>query len=297
MNNLTLKQLRYFQALAREEHFGRAAEACAVSQPALSVQIKDLEDSLGVALFERSTRQVRLTGFGREFAAQVADILRSVDELGDLARASQGGLGGQLRLGVIPTIGPYLLPQVISFLNDTYPELTLKVRETLTQSLIQELHEGRLDAALVALPLSEPNIVEAPLFSEEFVLIRPPEEADLPIPAPDNLSELRLLLLEEGHCFRDQALEFCSFSAPSVRSLMDASNLSTLVQLVGSGVGITLVPEMAVEVETRSAEVAVGHFRNPAPKRTVGLIWREGSSLETHLRKLAGELQQVLRST
>src|SRR5690242_15868479 len=158
MINLTLKQLRYFEALARHGHFGRAADACAISQPALSVQIKEMEESLGAELFERGSRQVRLTNFGEAFALRVRGILRSVDELGDLARASHDRPAGRMRIGIIPTIAPYLLPAIIGNLTSTYPELDIHVRETLTSKLVQELEEGRLDAAIVALPVSEPSL-------------------------------------------------------------------------------------------------------------------------------------------
>ena len=294
MNNLSLKQLRYFQAVAQEGHFGRAALACAVTQPALSVQIKDLEDQLGMALFERSTRQVRLTGFGEDFAKRVRGILRSVDELGDLARAARGGMSGQLRIGVIPTVAPYLLPDVVRILADTYQGVELKIRETLTPRLIDELDAGRLDAAIMALPLAEPTLEEFPLFDEEFVLIRPEGDRDLPVPAADQLREMKLLLLEEGHCFRDQALAFCSMNASGAREMLDASSLSTLVQLVGSGVGVTLIPDMAVPVETRSASVSVARFGGVPPKRSIGLAWRRSSSLAPQLLQMAQAIRAAL---
>ena len=173
MNNLTLKQLRYFDALARHGHFGRAAAACAISQPALSEQIKELEEALGAALFERGARQLRITSFGEEFALRVRDILRSVDELEGLARASRERLLGRLRIGVIPTVAPYLLPNLIRGLARTYADLDINVRETLTPRLIQELAEGRLDAAIVALPVSEPSFAAVQLFTEEFLLVGP----------------------------------------------------------------------------------------------------------------------------
>ena len=166
MINLTLRQLRYFEALARHCHFGRAADACANTQPALSMQIKELEESLGGALFERGARQIRLTSFGEEFALRVRDILRSVDEVADMARASQGRLVGRLRIGVIPTIAPYLMPTIIARLTRLYAGLDIQLRETVTPRLIQELAEGRLDAAIVALPVSEPSFAEVALFTE-----------------------------------------------------------------------------------------------------------------------------------
>ncbi|MBI1218006.1 MAG: LysR family transcriptional regulator [Rhodobacteraceae bacterium] len=286
MINLTFKQLRYFEALARHAHFGRAADACAISQPALSMQIKELEEELGTALFERGARQVRLTNFGEAFALRVRNILRSVDELGDLARASQDRLVGRLRIGVIPTIAPYLLPTIIGNLTRLNADLDIHVRETLTPKLLRELAEGRLDTAIVALPVSEPSLTEVALFSEDFVLVRPGEDEGKPVPNREMLREMRLLLLEEGHCFRDQALSFCNLhSAP--RELLDGSSLSTLVQMVGAGIGVTLIPEMAVAVETRSAAVSVARFRNPTPSRTIGMIWRKTSPLASQLLQIS----------
>jgi LysR family hydrogen peroxide-inducible transcriptional activator len=287
MNNLTLKQLRYFESLARHGHFGRAADACAISQPALSMQIKELESELGAALFERGARQVRLTGFGEAFALRVRDILRSVDELQDLARVSQDGQVGRLRIGVIPTVAPYLLPAIIGNLTRTYPGLDLHVRETVTGKLIGELAEGRIDAAIVALPVSEPSFAEVPLFAEDFVLVRPGEDEGKPVPNGETLSKMRLLLLEEGHCFRDQALSFCNRHSALPRELLDGSSLSTLVQMVSAGIGVTLIPEMAVAVETRSASVSVARFENPKPSRTIGLIWRKTSPLASQLLQIS----------
>lgn len=287
MRNLTLKQLRYCEAVARHGHFGRAAEVCAISQPALSMQIKELEESLGTELFERGARQVRLTQFGEEFLSRVRDILRSVDELGDLARSSRDRLVGRLRIGVIPTIAPYLLPRIIGDLTQTNAGLDLHVRETVTPKLLQELADGRLDTAIVALPVSEPSLTEVALFSEDFVLVRPEEDGNKPVPNPEMLREMRLLLLEEGHCFRDQALSFCNMQSAPPRELLDGSSLSTLVQMVGAGIGVTLIPEMAVAVETRSASVSVSRFQGPQPSRTVGMIWRKTSPLAKQLLRVA----------
>jgi LysR family hydrogen peroxide-inducible transcriptional activator len=287
MTNVTLKQLRYFEALAQHRHFGRAAEACAISQPALSVQIRELEQTLGSGLFERGARQVALTDLGQEFALRVRDILRSVDELADLARSSQERPVGRLRIGVIPTIGPYLLPAIVGNLSRLHPGLDIHVRETLTQRLIEELTEGRLDTAIVALPVSEPTLTEVALFAEEFVLVRPGADEGKPVPGPDALGEMKLLLLEEGHCFRDQALSFCKMPSARPRELLDGSSLSTLVQMVGAGIGVTLIPEMAVPVETRSAAVAIARFEDTPPSRTIGMIWRKTSPLAKQLRQIS----------
>lgn len=292
MVNLTLKQLRYVEALARHGHFGRAADACAVSQPALSMQIKELEESLGAALFERGARHVRLTSFGAEFAPRVRDILGAVDQLGDLARAARGRLLGRLRLGVIPTIAPYLLPTIIGNLTRAYAGLDIHVRETLTPKLIQELAEGRLDTAIVALPVSEPSFAEVALFAEDFILVRPREDAAKPVPTVETLRQMRLLLLEEGHCFRDQALSFCNMHSALPRELLDASSLSTLVQMVSAGIGVTLIPEMAVAVETRSASVALARFDAPRPSRTIGMIWRRTSPMDKQLLEISEIVRQ-----
>lgn len=281
---ITLRQLRYFEALARHGHFGRAAEVAAISQPALSMQIKELEESLGAPLLERG-RQMRLTSFGEEFLGKAREILRQVDELSDLARAARASLVGRLRLGVIPTVAPYLLPRIVARLGESHPELDLHIRETVTPKLLGELEEGRLDTAIVALPVSEPSFIESPLFSEAFVLVRPLTDAALPVPAPEALREMRLLLLEEGHCFRDQALSFCGVGR--ARELLDGSSLSTLVQMVGAGIGVTLIPEMAVAVETRSARVDIARFAGVQPARTIGMIWRRASPLARQLEGIA----------
>jgi|SRR5690348_1051832 len=292
MNNVTLRQLRYFDALARHSHFGRGAAACAISQPALSMQIKELEEALGAVLIERGARQVRLTKFGEQAALRVRDILRSVDELGDFARASREQLTGRLQIGMIPTIAPYLLPAMIKSLSRMHPDLEIHVREALTSKLIQDLAQGRLDTAIVALPVSEPSLVEIALFSESFLLVRPGEHAQTPVPSRDMLREMRLLLLEEGHCFRDQALSFCNMKSSLPREVLDASSLSTLVQMVSAGMGVTLIPEMAVEVETRSASVSVARFRDPQPLRTIGMIWRKTSPLAGKLLQISEAVRQ-----
>lgn len=291
MKNISLKQLRYFDVLARVGHFGQAAEICAVSQPALSVQIKALETAVGATLFERTTRDVRLTGFGREFGERVRDILLSVEELSDLARKAQDGLSGRVRLGVIPTIAPYLLPHFLNRVAAAFPEVDLLVRETITPRLISDLLAGGLDLALVALPVSEPSLQEYPIFEEKLMLVRSAAEADAPVPEMAELNTRRLMLLEEGHCFRDQALAFCNFPSGAPRDGLEGTSLSTLVQMVGAGMGITLIPEMAVPVETRSAPVSVARFKDPQPARKVGMVWRKSNPLAEQFQSLAGLLR------
>jgi LysR family hydrogen peroxide-inducible transcriptional activator len=284
MLNLSLRQLRYFDALARHRHFGRAAEACAISQPAMSEQIKDLEETFGAALFERGSRQVRVTSLGEALAERVGHILGAIDELDGLA-ASHRPLR-RLRLGVIPTVAPYLLPRVMRGLSQAYPELEVHVRETITDRLTQELAQGRIDAAIVALPIAGAGLEETPLFSEEFLLVRPRAQANEPAPDLEALRDARLLLLEEGHCFRDQALAVCGLNPLRLREALEASSLSTLVQMVGAGIGVTLIPEMAAAVEARSAPVSVTRFSAPQPSRRIGMIWRKTSPLVKQLHEV-----------
>jgi LysR family hydrogen peroxide-inducible transcriptional activator len=256
------------------------------------MQIKELEEALGAPLFERGPKQLWLTGLGEELVVRAQMILRSVDELGDLARADGDRLAGRLRIGVIPTVAPYLLPRVIGALNRLYPGLDIHVRETQTRRLLAALAEGRIDTAIVALPVSEPSLAEVPLFEERFLLVRPLGDADKPVPDPEALREMRLLLLEEGHCFRDQALSFCTPQAAAPREIMDGSSLSTLVQMVAAGIGVTLIPEMAVPVETRSAAVACSRFAAPEPSRTIGMVWRRTSPLARQLTDIAATVRQ-----
>ncbi|MEZ7812822.1 MAG: LysR family hydrogen peroxide-inducible transcriptional activator [Paracoccaceae bacterium] len=279
MIKLTFKQFRYFESLARLGHFGRAAEACAISQPALSMQIKELESALGLSLFERGSKEVRLTRFGEDFRLRASNILRAVDEVEEFAQATRADPIGRLRIGIIPTIAPYLLPRIIAPITALYRGVDLHIRETVTSKLIIELSGGSLDAAIVALPILELAFTETALFNESFVLVRPKAFADSPVPKIDALRALRLLLLEEGHCFRDQALAFCNVKNTTPRERLDGSSLSTLVQMVSSGIGVTLIPEMAIQVETRSAEVSLGRFSAPEPQRSIGMIWRKSNPM------------------
>lgn len=296
MNNVTLKQLRYVLALAQTGHFGRAADLCAISQPALSLQIKEVEDHLGLALFERDTRQVRLTAFGETFVTRAQTILRSVQDLEDFARIEKGSFLSRLRMGIIPTIAPYLLPALVRDLKTHSPDIDIHIRETLTPRLLDDLAQGRIDTAIVALPVSEPAFEEIPLFTEHFVFVRPKSDDEKPVPSVEKLQEMRLLLLEEGHCFRDQALEFCNLSPKRPRETLDGSSLSTLVHMVSAGLGVTLIPEMAVPIETRSASVSVIRFDEPEPKRVIGMIWRASNPLAPAFKILSSLVSATAQS-
>jgi len=291
MLNLTLRQLRYFDALARHRHFGHAAEACAISQPAMSEQIKEMESGFGAPLFERNARAVRATSLGEALALRVRGILAAIDDLEALATSHRPLR--RLQLGVIPTVAPYLLPALVRDLNAGFPDLELRVRETITPRLVDELTQGRLDAVILALPVSGRGFETAELFCEEFLIVRPAARAGEPAPDLDSLAHEHLLLLEEGHCLRDQALAFCGLDALRTRDALEASSLSTLVQMAAAGLGVTLIPEMAVAVEARSAAVDITRFRDPKPSRTIGMIWRRNSPMTKTLR----EVGEVVRRT
>ncbi|MEO0485758.1 MAG: LysR substrate-binding domain-containing protein [Pseudomonadota bacterium] len=294
MDGLTLKHLRYLVAVADHGQFSRAAGACAISQPALSQQIKEVEALIGEPLFERNARHVTLTPLGKDAVARARSILTQVQDFGDFVAASRERLSGTLRLGIIPTIAPYLLPRVIGTLRGAYPELTVRPREGVTAQLIEDLARLQIDAALLALPVGETAFEEFPLFSEEFVLVRHASEAAAPVPDPAMLSQMELLLLEEGHCFRDQALSLCNLGGPAARRFMEAGSLSTLVQMVATGFGLTVIPEMAIALETRGQGVSVSRFEAPAPERHVGLVWRRSNPMAPRLRALGGLFQDSL---
>lgn len=296
MAELTLKQLRYFDAVARAGHFGRAAAICSISQPAISVQIKEMEQTLGIALFERGARVVRLTAAGEDLIQRVRSILGAVEELSDVARASGGQALTRLRLGIIPTIAPYLLPAIMGVLGAQHPNLDLHVRETLTPKLLNELSDGKIDAAILALPTSEPSLQETLLFDEDFVLVRPAQDEGKPVPNGEALRKMRLLLLEEGHCFRDQALAFCNTGASVPRDGLDGSSLTTLVQMVSAGIGVTLIPQMAIAVETPAANVSVARFAEPRPSRQIGMIWRKRNPLADQLTRVAEVIKSAMVS-
>lgn len=295
MNNISLKQLRYFKALAEEQHFGRASDRCAISQPALSMQIKDLEAELGVMLIDRSARKPQLTKFGEIAATRVVDILRAVDDLADLARASNDQMVGELRLGAIATVAPYMLPVLISALTETHPGLGVYARESLTSHLIEDLMHGRLDAALVALPICEPTLEEVPLFDEAFWFVCPKKFDISKAPSAAELRTMRLLLLQEGHCFRDQALSFCDLPRNRPREILDAASLATLVQMVAAGIGVTVIPEMSLTVEARSQAVSIHPFKAPGPRRTIGMIWRKSNPLSDHFIQIAQQIHKLAR--
>jgi LysR family hydrogen peroxide-inducible transcriptional activator len=272
---ITLRQLRYLVSLARHRHFGRAADDCAVTQPALSMQIREFERELGVDLIERRPGDIALTEAGLEIAARAENILTSVRDLTDFAR-HRDVLTGSLKLGVIPTLAPYLLPRALPLLQARYPALALEIRESQTATLIEELQGGRLDAVMLALPAEGGEFEIMPLFDDPFLLAVPATDT---LREPLNVGDVdqsRLILLEEGHCLRDQALAFCG-TRRDLPARLGATSLATVMQMVASGYGITLVPQIAAAVELRGERVRALRFAAPAPGRTIGLAWRKTS--------------------
>lgn len=284
----TLRQLRYLVALAEHSHFGRAAAACHVTQPALSMQIRDLEAELDLTLVERSHGGAALTEEGEELAERARALTAGVKDLEDFARERKGLQARRLTLGVIPSIAPYLLPRILPELQAVMPGLELKVRETQTAALMSELTAGDLDAVIAALPLVGDGLETQALFSDPFLLAAPASD---PVVAKDprGLPAERLLLLEEGHCLRDQALGVCAISDLST---FGATSLTTLLHLVAHGQGITLLPKMAAD-DLSDDRIVVTPFAEPQPARTVAMAWRAASPRKRKLREIAGRLAQI----
>ncbi|WP_405938597.1 hydrogen peroxide-inducible genes activator [Streptomyces sp. NBC_00726] len=297
----SLSQLRAFAAVAEYLHFRDAAAAIGMSQPALSGAVSALEEALGAQLIERTTRKVLLSPAGERLAVRARVVLDAVGELMEEAEAVRAPFTGVLRLGVIPTVAPYLLPAVLRLVHERYPALDLQVHEEQTSSLIEGLGAGRLDLLLLAVPLGVPGVSELPLFDEDFVLVMDRGHplggrADIP---RDALRRLPLLLLDEGHCLRDQALDICreagrTEGAPVTTT---AAGLSTLVQLVAGGLGVTLLPRTAVTVETaRNEALTTGYFADPAPTRRVALAMRTGAARQEEFEELAAALRETMRA-
>jgi len=285
---ISLKQLRYFDAVARSGHFGKAAEACAITQPALSMQVQELEKFLGVQLLERGRNGVMLTASGKDIAQRAARVLADVRDIVDLARRQGDLLAGPLGFGVIPSVAPYILPQLLPMMRDAFPDLDLHIRESQTQPLLRELLDGQIDVLLLALPVEHPDIETIRLFDDRFLLAMATSHrmSNRVKATPDMLENDRLLLLEEGHCMRDQALAFCSLRRIENINMFGASSLSTLVQMVANGLGMTLLPELAVPVETRRGDIRLMRFAAPEPQRVIGLAWRKSSPRKHHFAEL-----------
>lgn len=293
---MNLRDLQYLVALAEYKHFGRAAEATFVSQPTLSTQIMKLEGELGVALVERTSRKVLLTEVGREIVQRARDVLNEVEQIKVIARRTLDPESGTLRLGIFPTLGPYLLPHVVPTIRDRFPRLELLLVEEKTEVILRQLREGRLDAVILALPIHDQQLHIEKLFDEPFVLAVPESNslATRKSIKLDDLADQNLLLLEEGHCLRDQALEVCRMAGAGERSGFRATSLETLRQMVAANVGITLLPTLAVKPPVPQVDhVRLIEFRGRPPSRHIAMLWRKSSAMHEFLQGFAAIFQQL----
>ena len=293
---MNLRSLHYFVKLSDLRHFSKAAEACFVSQPTLSTQIKKLEDELGVQLVERSPRKIMLTPVGEEIAERARLILSDVDQIRAVARRAGDPADGNLRLGLFPTLAPYFLPHVIPNIRKQYPNLRLQLAEEKTEDILKMLQQGELDAALLALPINDDGLDMEILFEEPFVMALPgghPLEAKDQITLKD-LNGNELLLLDEGHCLREHALEVCTLAGAHERADFHATSMETLRQMVAANVGITLMPLLSVKPPiAQTSNLVTKRFASPAPSRTIAMVWRNSSALSDFLRELADCLRNL----
>lgn len=290
---MNLRDLRYLVALAEHRHFGRAAAACFVSQPTLSTQIRKLEDELGVVLVERAPRRVLLTEVGAQIAERARVVVHDVDQIKALARRTLDPESGTLRLGLFPTLGPYLLPHAMPMLRQRFPRLELLLIEEKTPIVLRQLHEGKLDAGVLALPLHDEQLQAELLFEEPFVLAVPRSHrlAKRESVTTKDLAGERLLLLDDGHCLRDQALDVCQMAGAGERDFR-ATSLETLRQMVAAGVGITLLPALATQPPVpASPDIRLLPFGKQAPSRRIALVWRKSSAMAGFLASLAEALR------
>lgn len=293
----SVRQMRYFDILANTLHFRKAAEMARISQPALSAQIAEMELLLGATLFERTRRTVVLTEMGRRLLPRIRGILDEIRSLEELAGQRRGTLRGRLRLGIIPTIAPYLLPLLIPDLREAYPELAIELREAVTSKLVEDLRLGDLDAIIAALPIEGEGTVAKPLFRDRFLIATSNNDIDVltsPMTQEDVALE-RLLLLEEGHCLRDQALAVCSNVKQRQLVNYGATSMATLLQMVSHGMGLTLIPEIAVRTEAGRNNVRIVAFADPEPSRQIGLIWRKQSERREDFEALAATIVDCSR--
>lgn len=289
---MNIRDLGYLVAVGEHRHFGRAAEACFVSQPTLSTQIKKLEAELGVQLVERSPGHVMLTDAGEQVVERAKVVLRETDSIRDIARHATDPESGSVRIGLFPTLAPYLLPHVVGAIHERFANLELLLVEEKTEEVIEQLRDGRLDAGLLALPVHEPAFHEEPLFNEDFVLAipagHPLGETGDPV-AVSALAGENILLLEEGHCLRDQALSVCRLAGAHERGGFRATSLETLRQMVAAGVGITLLPRLSVSPPVpRSKDIDLVEFAGEAPTRRIAMFWRPTSTYADVLASIAG---------
>jgi LysR family hydrogen peroxide-inducible transcriptional activator len=294
---MNLRDLRYIIAIAETLNFSEAAKQCHVSQPTLSAQVKKLEDYLGVVLFERNNKSVLPTEAATEILAAARRAIAEADLMKELAEASRSPFAGRFRLGAFPTLAPYYLPKIVPFIREIFPKLTLMLVEEKTETLLTQLKEGRIDAALLALPIAEESLVTMPLFADAFMLAVPSQHA---LAGSDGVTlaelvDLPLMLLEEGHCLRAQALEICSLAGTQEMQGFRATSLETLREMVRAGTGVTLMPQMATRKQERG--IAYLPFTEDAPERIIALVWRKTTARRSLLEKLVEMIRAIEAQT
>jgi LysR family hydrogen peroxide-inducible transcriptional activator len=291
----TLRQLQYVTAVAQELSFRRAAERCHVSQPSLSTQLTQVEEALGVRLFERGRKRVLITAAGRDFIERAKRLLRDADELVQTADRAADPLSGSVRLGVLPTISPYFIPNLTSHLKTAFPRLRILWSEETTAAIVEKLADGRLEGAVLALEADIGDVEREIIGTDPFVLVTRPEHPLATTSSPASTAELRneeVLLLTEGNCFREQALELCD-KARAREGEFRATSLCTLVQMVSSAGGVTLIPGIAVDVETKRAGLHVRPLASSSARRTLALVWRKGTAIDDLLRSIAAVMRNA----
>lgn len=291
---MNLRDLRYLVTVADCRHFGKAANLCYVSQPTLSAQLKKLEEYLGIQLFERNNKHVLITPIGQTIVDKARLILREADQIRELARAASQPYSGRLQLGIIPTLGPYLLPHIVPCIKSHFPKLELMLYEDQTSRILAALHQGSLDAAILALPVNSEGLTVTALFSEPFWVALPAQHplAKKALLKPEDLQSETLLLLSEGHCLRDQALEVCRLAGIKERVDFSATSLETLRQMVAAGAGITFLPQLAVNMPIANQDaIAIRPFAPPVPYRKIGILWRNTTA---RIQTLTAITQQLL---
>jgi LysR family hydrogen peroxide-inducible transcriptional activator len=294
---VNLRDLQYLVAVAEHRHFGKAADASFVSQPTLSTQLKKLEQELGVELIERNPRQILLTEAGEQVVERAKVILAEADDIRNIAKRAQDPESGTIRMGLFPTLAPYLLPHVVPRLHRRFPKLELLLVEEKTEALLERLRDGRLDVAILALPVADAQLQQEHLFDEDFVLAVPADHRLATTDGPVDVSVLageHVLLLEEGHCLRDQALSVCHLAGADERSGFRATSLETLRQMVAAGVGVTLLPELAVQPPVPpSDDVHLVRFSEPVPRRQLAMCWRRTNAFAGFFPTLAGVVRDL----
>lgn len=291
---MNLRDLKYLVAVADNKHFGKAAEACFVAQPTLSMQFKKLEEFLGVKLAERTNKQVLMTPVGNQIVEIARTIISQADQIRQIAKQAHDPFGGEFKLGIIPTVAAYLLPKVLPKIRQAFPNLDVQVVEGQTHDITAQLHYGELDALILALPIEDDNFTEAELYREPFYMAVSTQHpyANRSQVTQDDLSGEQVLLLEDGHCLREQALTVCNMAGALERTNFKASNLETLRQMVAANAGITLMPELAIK-GYESNDIAYVSFQKPVPYRRIGLVWRSSSHRMSLMEQMVEDLQNL----